>query len=179
VACKESHPFASTSNAFCNANSVFTILLVELQLQLCHDRQSASQSMLVSGTHVRPSTIFSYLDSCGFVDVGRPLWREDGSVVDSCCWAFPAQFFSGSESRGTHDHILMSQIWGYWNTEDQILVFISGRWGPRYIASAWTQPNPTKPNPTHCSQRLSGVQRVSLVIQNNTTLFRTNPRSEP
>jgi hypothetical protein len=33
-------------------------------------------------------------DSCGFVDVGRSLWREDGSVVYNCCWSSPAQSFS-------------------------------------------------------------------------------------
>jgi hypothetical protein len=25
-------------------------------------------------------------DSCEFVDLGRPLWREDGSVVYNSCW---------------------------------------------------------------------------------------------
>jgi hypothetical protein len=34
-------------------------------------------------------------DSCGFVDLGRSLWREDGSVVYNCCWPSPAQSFSG------------------------------------------------------------------------------------
>jgi hypothetical protein len=24
-------------------------------------------------------------DQCGFVDMGRPLWREDGSIVYNCC----------------------------------------------------------------------------------------------
>jgi hypothetical protein len=33
-------------------------------------------------------------DSCGFVDLGRSLSREDGSVVYNCCWASPAQSFS-------------------------------------------------------------------------------------
>jgi hypothetical protein len=32
-------------------------------------------------------------DSWGFVDVGRPLWREDGSVVYNSCWPSPAQSF--------------------------------------------------------------------------------------
>jgi hypothetical protein len=27
--------------------------------------------------------------------VGRPLWREDGSVFCICCWPLPAQSFSG------------------------------------------------------------------------------------
>jgi hypothetical protein len=26
--------------------------------------------------------------------VGRPLWREDGSVFCICCWSLPAQSFS-------------------------------------------------------------------------------------
>jgi hypothetical protein len=39
-------------------------------------------------------------DSCGFVDVGRPLWREDGSVVYNCCWSSPAQSSSGPSPAG-------------------------------------------------------------------------------
>jgi hypothetical protein len=39
--------------------------------------------------------IFIMSDSCGFVDVGRSLWREDGSVVYNSCWPSPAQSFSG------------------------------------------------------------------------------------
>jgi hypothetical protein len=35
-----------------------------------------------------------------FVDVGRPLWREVGSVVFSFCWASPAQSFSGLSPTG-------------------------------------------------------------------------------
>jgi hypothetical protein len=32
--------------------------------------------------HLRPNTmIFLLSDSCGFVDVGRPLWREDGPII--------------------------------------------------------------------------------------------------
>jgi hypothetical protein len=34
-------------------------------------------------------------DSYGLVFVGRPLWREDGSVFCKCCWPLPAQCFSG------------------------------------------------------------------------------------
>jgi hypothetical protein len=33
-------------------------------------------------------------DSCRFVDVGRSLWREDGSVIYNCCWPMPVQSFS-------------------------------------------------------------------------------------
>jgi hypothetical protein len=34
-------------------------------------------------------------DSCGFVDVARPLWREEVSVIYNCCWPSPAQSLSG------------------------------------------------------------------------------------
>jgi hypothetical protein len=51
------------------------------------------RSVLVSGAHLGPTTRFLMLsDSCGFVDAERPLWREVGSVVYSCCWASPAQY---------------------------------------------------------------------------------------
>jgi hypothetical protein len=39
-------------------------------------------------------------DSYGLVFVGRPLWREDGSVFCICCWPLPAQSFSGPSSLG-------------------------------------------------------------------------------
>jgi hypothetical protein len=35
-----------------------------------------------------------------FVDMGRPLWREDGSVAYKCCWFSPAQSFSGQSPGG-------------------------------------------------------------------------------
>jgi hypothetical protein len=31
---------------------------------------------------------------------GHSLWREDGSVVYNCCWALPAQSFSGPSPFG-------------------------------------------------------------------------------
>jgi hypothetical protein len=34
-------------------------------------------------------------DSYGLVFMGRPLWRDDRSVFCICCWALPAQSFSG------------------------------------------------------------------------------------
>jgi hypothetical protein len=46
--------------------------------------------------HLELTTRFLLLsDSCGFLDVERSLWREDGSVVYNCCWSLPAQSFSG------------------------------------------------------------------------------------
>jgi hypothetical protein len=69
--------------------------------KLCYDRRSVGQSVLVSSTHLEPKTRFLLLlYSCGFVDVGCPLWRENRSVFYNCCWATPAQPFSGPSSAG-------------------------------------------------------------------------------
>jgi hypothetical protein len=71
-------------------------LKLKLKLKLHYDRQSVGQSILVSGTHPGHATSFSFflkfcLDSCGFVILYRPLWREDGSVIYlfNCFWALP------------------------------------------------------------------------------------------
>jgi hypothetical protein len=39
-------------------------------------------------------------DSYVLVSVGRPLWREDGSVFCICRWLLPAQSFSGPSPLG-------------------------------------------------------------------------------
>jgi hypothetical protein len=39
-------------------------------------------------------------DSCGFVGLGRPVWREDRSAVFNCYWPSPAQSFSGPSPVG-------------------------------------------------------------------------------
>jgi hypothetical protein len=63
---------------------------------LYDDRRSAGQSVLEWSTHLGLTTRSLLLsDSCGFVHVGRSLWREDGSVVYNCYWSSPAQSFSG------------------------------------------------------------------------------------
>jgi hypothetical protein len=46
-------------------------------------------------------------DSCGFVDVGRSHWRVCRLQL---LLALTSAVIFGSESRGTHDHILLSQI---------------------------------------------------------------------
>jgi hypothetical protein len=54
---------------------------------LCYDRRSVGQSVLEWSTHLGLTTRFLLpSDSCGFVDVGHSLWREDGSVIYNCCW---------------------------------------------------------------------------------------------
>jgi hypothetical protein len=63
-----------------------------------------SGTHLGSGTNFFPFSLWLFLESYRFVDAGRSLWREVGSVVFSFCRASPA--FLRSESHGTHEHIL-------------------------------------------------------------------------
>jgi hypothetical protein len=73
----------------------------QLKSKLCYDRRSFGQSILVSRSHLLLMTRFLLLsDSCGFVDVGRSLWRENGSAVYNCCRASPALSFWGPSSAG-------------------------------------------------------------------------------
>jgi hypothetical protein len=68
---------------------------------LYYDRRSVGQSLLKKSIHQWLMTRFLFpSDSCGFVDVGRSLWREDGSVVYNCCWLSPAQSFLGPSPVG-------------------------------------------------------------------------------
>jgi hypothetical protein len=68
---------------------------------LRYDRQSVGQSVLEQSTLLGLTTRYLLLsDSCGFVDLGRPLWREDGSVVYNCSWSTPAQSFSNPSPVG-------------------------------------------------------------------------------
>jgi hypothetical protein len=63
---------------------------------LYYGRRSVGQSVLNKAPIWGLWPDFYYCqDSCWFVDVGRSLWREDGSIVYSCCWPSPAQSFSG------------------------------------------------------------------------------------
>jgi hypothetical protein len=75
-----------------NASHIYTVYWLALSRSLLawnrswsriYDRQSVCQSVLVLGSHLGPS--------CGFLGVGRPLWREDGSAIYCCCWASPVQ----------------------------------------------------------------------------------------
>jgi hypothetical protein len=80
-----------------------------------------------------PKTNFShslfdyFLDSFGFVDVGRPLWREVGSVLSSFCRASPAQPFSDLSPTGLMSIVYCLYFWDSPNLEGQVPVFISPR----------------------------------------------------
>jgi hypothetical protein len=56
-------------------------------------RLTVSQSVSLGiEPHLRPMTRYLLLcHSYGLVLVGRPIWREVGSVFCMCCWSLPAQ----------------------------------------------------------------------------------------
>jgi hypothetical protein len=75
--------------------------LLKLKLKLCYDRWSVGQSVLVSSAHLWLTKRFLLLsDSCRFVDVGRSLWRENGSAVYNCRLSSPVQSFLGPSPEG-------------------------------------------------------------------------------
>jgi hypothetical protein len=69
--------------------------------KLCYDLRSVGQYVLVLNTHLGFKTRFLLLsDSYEFVDVGRSLWRENGSAVYNCRWSSPARSSLGPSPAG-------------------------------------------------------------------------------
>jgi hypothetical protein len=84
-----------------NSTSTLSYSKSESKSELCYDRRSVGQSVLVLSTHLMLTTRFLLLsDSCGFVDVGCSHWQENGSAVYNCCWPSPAQSFLGPSPAG-------------------------------------------------------------------------------
>jgi hypothetical protein len=123
----------SLSSRFLNCPQQFSDWLqlkLKLKLKLIYDRQLVSQSVLVSGSHLEPMTRFLCLlsDDCGLLDVGHPLWREDGYVIYlyNCFWALPEQSLFG-RSPAELTTIFYCLIWDYPNMECQVPVFVFPR----------------------------------------------------
>jgi hypothetical protein len=82
---------------FCYNGSLVTT--TESESYITTDGQPASLSWNKAPIWgLRPDLYFS--ESCGFVDLERPLWREAGSVVYNSCWPSPAKSFSGPSPVG-------------------------------------------------------------------------------
>jgi hypothetical protein len=101
------------------------------QSYITTDSQSASPSWcqvpIWDRDHFIPFSLRLFLDSYRFVDVGRPLWREVGSVVFSFCRALPAQPFSDLSSTGLTSIFYCPYFLDSRNLEGQVPVFISTR----------------------------------------------------
>jgi hypothetical protein len=89
---------------------------VQSKSKLNYDRQLAGQSVLVSGTHLRPATNFShslfdyFLDNLEFVDVGLPLWREVGVCTFHFLPGIASAAFLRYEYHGIHKQSLLSLL---------------------------------------------------------------------
>jgi hypothetical protein len=102
-------------------------LWVTSKSELCYNQRSVGQSVLVSSPHLGPNTKFLLMsESCVFVDVGRHVWREDGSVVYSCCWSSTAQSSLGPSPAGLMT-IFYCLRFDTANLEGQVPAFISPR----------------------------------------------------
>jgi hypothetical protein len=88
--------------------------------KLCYDRFSVGQSVLVSNPHLSPKTRFVLLSNSYAFSKGGVCRLQLSLVLANAV-------ILGSQSRGTHDHILLSQIRDSPNLEGQVLVFISPR----------------------------------------------------
>jgi hypothetical protein len=76
-----------------------------------NDRRSVGHSVLVSSPHLGLMTRFLLLsDNCGFVDMGRPFWREDGSVVYKCCCLRQRSHSKVRVPRGSWPHFTVSDL---------------------------------------------------------------------
>jgi hypothetical protein len=74
---------------------------VKSKSKLCCDRRSVGQSVLVSSTRLGLRTRFLLLsDTCGFVDVGRPLWQTKRFCRLQLLLVWPAQSFLGPSLAG-------------------------------------------------------------------------------
>jgi hypothetical protein len=88
---------------------------VEVEVKLLPTvSQSVSQSVLVSGSHLDLMAKFFYFlsNNCGFLDVGHPLWRQDGFVIYlyNCFCALPEQSLS-SQRHAELTTIFYCLIW--------------------------------------------------------------------
>jgi hypothetical protein len=105
--------------------------------------------------HVGPKTRFLLLsDTCGFVYMVRPLWREDGSVVRNCCCSSPAQSFSGPSPAEltTIFYCLRFEIPPTWRVMPGPYLFISSR-------NRVAQLHPSSGFPFRHLLRLAGLRR--------------------
>jgi hypothetical protein len=92
--------------------------------KLCCDRRSVGLSVLASSTHLGPKQ----LRVCW---CGAPSLTRGRICRLQLLLALASAVILGSESRWTHDHILLSQVRDSPNLEGQVTVFISPRnWVP-------------------------------------------------
>jgi hypothetical protein len=103
------------------------VFLIEVMSNLCYNWWSVGQYILVSSPHLGPKTRFlSLSDSCGFVDVGHPLWREEGLSFTIAAGPHQRSHSQVQVPQDSWPYFAVSDLW-LCNLEGHIPVFISPR----------------------------------------------------
>jgi hypothetical protein len=117
--------------------------------QNCYDRQSVGQSVFVSDTMCGLPPGFYYCQIFAALLMWGALSDERTGVPFTIAAGFDSAVIRGAETRGTHYHMLLSQMWESPNFEGQVPVFIFPR-------KRVTQLDPPSTGfPFHSPQRLS------------------------
>jgi hypothetical protein len=95
--------------------------------KICYGWQSVIQSVLVSSSVWNPRPDFWYCQTVSCLWCGVPYLTRGQVCHLQLLLALASAVILWSESHGTHDHILLSQIWLIPNLEGQVPVFISLR----------------------------------------------------
>jgi hypothetical protein len=112
--------------------SLINVVSLKSKLKLYYDRRSVGQSVLVSGTHLGPLTIFFSFCKIIFRQLwvcwcGTPSLTRGRVCSFQLLLGLASAVVLGSKSRRTHDYILVSQIWDSPILEGPVPVFISPR----------------------------------------------------
>jgi hypothetical protein len=79
--------------------------------ELYYDRRWVGQSVLVCSPPLGLMTRFLLLSGTSrFVDMGRPVWREDGSVFYNCCCLRQRSYSQIRVPRGSWPHFAVSDL---------------------------------------------------------------------
>jgi hypothetical protein len=116
-------------------------IVLKSKPKLCYDRRSVGRSVLVPSTHLGlPARFLLLSDNCGFVDVGRSLWRENGPAVYNCRWALPAQSFLGRSPTGilTIFYCLRFETPPTWKARS-LYLYPPGTGWPSYTPRHWVE----------------------------------------
>jgi hypothetical protein len=99
-----------------------------MKLKLNYDRRPVGQSVLLSGSHLEPMTRFLFSNDCWFLDMGHPLWREDGFVIYCTVASGPCQSsHSWVDVPQNSRPYFFGLIWDSPSMEGRVPLFISPR----------------------------------------------------
>jgi hypothetical protein len=111
-------------------------LYIALKSQSCLTTESQSSSLSWCQATLRAHDQFSFslkcsLNSCEFIILWRPLWREDMSLIYCCCLASSVQSLSSLCPTGLKTIFYCPNFWDFSNLKDQSpYLYPQGQGGP-------------------------------------------------